>query len=109
MGGGFSCIEIFAVLFGSVLRVDAKNPTDENRDRFIASKAHCILPHFTALALKGYVDSSKTQSFHDDAGFFAGHPWRVESGLEFSGGSLGMGLSLVFGVLSVARGKAEKA
>ena len=110
VGGGFSCIEILAVLFGRILRVDAKNPTNTDRDRFIASKAHCILPHFTALALKGFADPDKLLSFHDDAGFFAGHPWRVESGLEFSGGSLGMGLSLGIGMALAAkrRGMAYK-
>ena len=103
VGGGFSCIEIFAVLFGSVLRIDANNPLDGNRDRFIASKAHCILPHFSTLALKGFVDSGKLLSFHDDDGFFAGHPWRVENGLEFSGGSLGMGLSIGIGMALAAK------
>lgn len=105
VGGGFSSIELFAVLFGAVLNVDPKNPCDENRDRFIASKAHCILPHFSTLVLKGFVDREKLMSFHDDAGFLAGHPWRVESGLEFSGGSLGMGLSIGIGMALNARRK----
>ena len=105
VGGGFSSIELFAVLFGAVLNVDPKNPCDENRDRFVASKAHCILPHFSALVLKGFVDREKLMSFHDDAGFLAGHPWRVESGLEFSGGSLGMGLSIGIGMALNARRK----
>lgn len=105
VGGGFSSIELFAVLFGAVLNVDLKNPCDENRDRFIASKAHCILPHFSTLVLKGFVDHDKLMTFHDDAGFLAGHPWRVESGLEFSGGSLGMGLSIGIGMALNARRK----
>jgi len=105
VGGGFSSIELFAVLFGAVLNVDSKNPCDENRDRFIASKAHCILPHFSTLVLKGFIDREKLMSFHDDAGFLAGHPWRVESGLEFSGGSLGMGLSIGIGMALNARRK----
>lgn len=105
VGGGFSSIELFAVLFGAVLKVYPKNPCDENRDRFIASKAHCILPHFSTLVLKGFVNREKLMSFHDDAGFLAGHPWRVESGLEFSGGSLGMGLSIGIGMALNARRK----
>ena len=103
VGGGFSAIEIFSVLFGSVLRVDAKNPADENRDRFLASKAHCILPHFSALAFKGFLSESDLLSFHEDGGLLAGHPWRAESGLEFSGGSLGIGLSLGVGMALSAR------
>ena len=33
LGGGLSCIEIFAALYGGVLRFDAKDPCWEDRDR----------------------------------------------------------------------------
>ena len=33
VGGSLSCIEILAVLYGEVLRMDPKNPLDVNRDR----------------------------------------------------------------------------
>ena len=103
IGGGFSCIEIFAVLFGSVLRVDAKNPNAENRDRFIPSKAHCVLPLYSALTLKGFISWDEAKAFHDDGSLLMGRPWSKQHGLEFSGGSLGMGLSLGIGMALAAK------
>ena len=50
IGGSFSCIEILAVLYSNYLKYDIQNPYDVNRDRFFASKAHCILSHFSVLA-----------------------------------------------------------
>lgn len=103
VGGGFSSIEILAVLFGVVLNVAPKNPLDEDRDRFLASKAHCILPHFSALVEMGFVPESELMSFCQDGGLLAGHPWSPSIGLEFSGGSLGMGLSIGIGMALAAR------
>ena len=54
-GGGFSCMEILAVLYGTVLSLDPKNPTDPNRDRFLPSKNHCTLAHFPALYEAGFI------------------------------------------------------
>ena len=54
LGGGFSCMEILAVLYGAVLSYDPKNPTSPNRDRFLPSKNHCTLAHFPALYEAGF-------------------------------------------------------
>ncbi len=105
IGGSFSCLEIFAVLYGEVLKFDVENPTWENRDRFIPSKTHCILSNFSALARVGFLNESELFSFHEDGGLLAGHPWNVEIGLEYSGGSLGMGLSVGIGMALSARMK----
>lgn len=97
IGGSFSSLEIIAVLYGSVMKYDAKNPEWADRDLFIPSKTHCILTHFSALCKAGYVTYDDLFSFHHDGGMFAGHPWNVEIGLDFSGGSLGMGLGVGIG------------
>lgn len=104
IGGSFSCIEIFAVLYGKILNHNPKK-IEENRDRFIASKSHCILAHFAALAEAGYLQEKDVYSFHDDGGLLAGHPMNQSLGLEFSGGSLGMGLSVGIGMALAARKK----
>ncbi|MBR4126038.1 MAG: transketolase [Alphaproteobacteria bacterium] len=105
IGGGFSCIEIFAVLYGKILNVDAKDPVNENRDRFIPSKAHCILPNFASLLHTGFIGQNDILSFHENGGLLAGHPENREIGLEFSGGSLGMGLSVGIGMSLAAKRK----
>ncbi len=105
IGGSFSCLEILTVLYGKILRYDIYNPTWKDRDRFLASKAHCILTHFAILAYVGFFDRKILNSFSEDAGILAGHPMNLEMGLEYSAGSLGMGLSVGIGMALDAKDK----
>lgn len=98
IGGSFSVVEIFSVLYGGILNFDVDNPHWENRDRFIPSKTHCILANFPALVLAGFLPRKELMSFNKDGGLLAGHPWNVDIGLEYSGGSLGMGLGIGIGM-----------
>ena len=43
LGGGLSLIEVFATLYGSILKFDAKNPFDENRDRLVVPLLTCLI------------------------------------------------------------------
>jgi len=103
IGGSLSCIEILAVLYGAVLRYDVNNPLDENRDRFIPSKNHCVLAHIPALAEAGFIPHEEILEFQKDGGRLTGYPRRPEIGLEYSGGSLGMALSVGIGMALAAR------
>lgn len=105
LGGSFSAIEIMAVLYGEVLRFDVKNPLDPNRDRFIPSKNHCVLAHIPALAEVGFISKEETLEFQKDGGRLTGYPQRQEIGLEYSGGSLGMAISVGIGLALSAREK----
>lgn len=98
LGGSLSCIEILAVLYGSVLKFDTNNPLDPNRDRFIPSKNHCVLAHIPALAEAGFIDRPEILEFQKDGGRLTGYPERKEIGLEYSGGSLGMAISVGIGI-----------
>ena len=99
LGGAFSCIEILAVLYGGIARVDAKNPWDENRDRILIGKAHCVLAYYTALYEKGFVTEQELDSFEKNGSDFVGHPIKnIEKGIEYAGGSLGMALSVACGI-----------
>lgn len=103
LGGSLSCIEILAVLYGEVLRIDPKRPQWEERDRFIPSKNHCTLAHFPALAEAGYIDKSELVEFTKDGGRMTGYPRNLEIGLEYSGGSLGMAISVGIGIALASR------
>jgi transketolase len=99
LGGGLSAIEIFAVLYGGILRYDTKNPLDIERDRLIVSKGHCVLAYYTALKEAGFFSEDDLKSFEVNGSGLHGHASRTpEKGIEFSGGSLGMGLSYAIGV-----------
>lgn len=103
VGGSFSCIEIFAALYGAVMHYDVKAPTDRRSDHFIASKTHCILSNYSVLALCGFFPEEQLGSFHENDGLLAGKPFNPEIGLEFTGGALGMGLSAGIGMAIAAK------
>ncbi|MBQ8190002.1 MAG: transketolase [Lachnospiraceae bacterium] len=98
LGGSLSCVEIMAVLYGEILNVHPQKPLDANRDRFIPSKNHCVLAHFPALAYAGFIEHEEILEFQKDGGRLTGYPQRKEIGLEYSGGSLGMAISVGVGM-----------
>jgi transketolase len=103
LGGSLSCIEIMSVLYGEILKFDVKNPKDPQRDRFIPSKNHCVLAHIPALAMAGFIPHDEIVEFQKDGGRLTGYPRRLEIGLEYSGGSLGMAISVGIGMAISAR------
>ncbi len=105
LGGSLSCIEILAVLYGEVLQVNPSNPLALDRDIFIPSKNHCVLAHIPALAEKGFIQNEEILEFQKDGGRLTGYPKRTEIGLEYSGGSLGMAISVGIGLALSSREK----
>ena len=106
LGPALSCMEIMAALYGRVMRLDKNNPTWPGRDRFMASKAHCVLAHYTALAEAGFISREDLASFEKNGTSLAGHPsMNLDMGLEYSGGSLGMAIGVAVGLALDARRK----
>lgn len=109
LGGGLSTIEIFAVLFGSIMKYDSKNPLSEERDRLVISKGHCVLAYYSALNLFGFLSDEELALFENNGAFLHGHATRsLERGIEFSGGSLGMGLPFAVGVALALKRKGSQ-
>jgi transketolase len=99
LGGGLSTIEIFATLYSSILNFDNKNVTNSDRDRLIVSKGHCVLAYYTALNRYGFISDDELLTFEINGSNFHGHATRnLINGIEFSGGSLGLGVSYAIGV-----------
>ena len=94
-----SQVEIETVLFfGGVLRYDASNPDDPDRDRFILSKGHGAPGLYAVLAEAGYFPTDELMGLRKFGSMLEGHPnmCRVP-GVEASTGSLGQGLSIGIG------------
>ncbi|HVL88396.1 MAG TPA: transketolase [Candidatus Thermoplasmatota archaeon] len=103
-GGSFSETEILVALyFGGVLRVDPKNPSWPDRDRFIVSKGHASPGVYAALAEKGFFPKDETKGFRAIDSLLQGHVDTKVPGVEFSAGSLGQGLSFGVGCALAAR------
>ena len=105
-GGGLSIVDITATLYGAIMKLDRQNPKWEGRDRFILSKGHGVLGYYTALSEIGFIPEEDLESFEKDGTYLFGHPVMNRSkGIEFSNGSLGMGLSLGIGVAIAGKRK----
>ena len=107
-GGALSITEIVSILFAYQMKIDKKNPNWEDRDRFILSKGHACLAYYAALAETGFIDKNELNTFEKDDSNLLGHPvLNKKLGIDFSTGSLGMGLSIAIG-LSIAAKKKKK-
>lgn len=105
-GAGMSIIDITATLYGGIMQFDLQNPEWEDRDRFILSKGHGVLGYYTALHEIGYISKEDLLTFEQTGSYLIGHPVKNRPhGIEFTNGSLGMGLSLGIGVSLAAKKK----
>ncbi len=98
-GGSLSACEILTALYFSEMNIDPKNPTWEDRDRFILSKGHGAPVLYAALAEKGYFDKKELDNLRKIDSMLQGHPdMKGTPGVDMSTGSLGQGLAVSNGV-----------
>ena len=98
-GGGLSSVEILVSLYFGVLKVAQHNPNDNYRDRFILSKGHSAIALFSVLEQAGFLTKQELDQFEVNGSPYYAHASRnLLKGIEFSGGSLSLGLSFAVGV-----------
>ena len=96
-GGSFSMAEIMGCIFYKHLRYDPKNPEWEDRDKLILSKGHASPGLFSNMAVAGYFEEDEMETLRQFGSNLQGHPDLKCPGVEFCGGSLGIGLSYSIG------------
>ena len=98
-GGSLSSVEILAALYFYKLRHDPRNPSWEERDRFLLSKGHVCPALYTVMAHAGYLPIEELTTLRKLGSRLQGHPHMLKlPGLESSSGSLGQGLSIGVGM-----------
>ncbi|MDE1829927.1 MAG: ribulose-phosphate 3-epimerase [Thaumarchaeota archaeon] len=102
-GGSFSMAEIMGCIYSKFLRYDPKNPLWLERDRLVLSKGHASPGLFSNLAVAGYFDKSEIETLRKFGSKLQGHPDFKCPGVEFCGGSLGLGLSFSIGMALAAK------
>ncbi|MFE4594062.1 transketolase [Streptomyces laurentii] len=103
LGGAFSCAEVLAALYFSVLNVDPQRPDDPDRDRFLLSKGHAAVGLYAALAERGFFPVEELAGYGRPGSRLMAHPVRAVPGVELPTGSLGHGLALACGFALGAR------
>ena len=103
-GGSLSAIDMLTALYGHQLRVDPDNPQWGDRDRFIMSKGHASPGVYSILHERGFISEDDMRSYRKLGGTCQGHvDMKWCPGVDFSAGSLGMGLSFGMGCAVAAR------
>jgi transketolase len=99
LGSALSCADILNALYFKILNIDPKNPSDENRDRFILSKGHAASALYAVLAQRGFFEENILNEYCKNGSELAGHPIKESvPGVEASTGALGHGLPMGEGI-----------
>ncbi len=99
MGGSMSVVETLAVLYGSQMNYDPKNPTMEQRDRLVMSKGHAGPALYATLALKGFFPLERLNTLNQNGTTLPSHCDRLKTpGVDMTTGSLGQGISMALGL-----------
>jgi transketolase len=99
MGSAMSIVDLLAVLYGQTLDLDLIRARSPARDRFLLSKGHAAVALFATLEMCGFLTHEETSTFESNGTSFYAHAHRdLSRGIEFSGGSLSLGLPYGVGV-----------
>ena len=103
LGSSLSTVEILTLLYFEILKINPKNPKDENRDRFILSKGHAAMALYSILSEKGFFTEKELETFGKNGTILAEHPDRNIPGVETATGSLGHGFGVGIGMALAAK------
>ncbi len=99
IGGSFSIADALAVLYGSVMRYDPKNPKWPQRDKLVCSKGHAGPAVYATLALKGFFPYEDLKTLNQPGTYLPSHCDKNKTpGVDMTTGSLGQGTSLAVGI-----------
>jgi transketolase len=98
-GGTMSIIELITALYFHHMKFDPRNTDWPERDRLVLSKAHCCEAIYAALVELGVYTKDQLKTYYCYRSPFQGHADRwCTPGIDYSGGSLGQGLSFAVGM-----------
>ena len=99
VGGSLSIADALAVLYGSQMRFDPKNPCWAERDKLVCSKGHAGPAVYSALAISGFFPYEMLKTLNQPGTSLPSHCDRNKTpGVDMTTGSLGQGTSLACGM-----------
>ena len=103
-GGSLSIAELLTYLYFREMRIDPKDPTATDRDRFVLSKGHTAPALYATLAERGFFPVEELKTLRRIDSRLQGHPdMKGIPGVDMSTGSLGMGISAACGMALAAK------
>ena len=99
IGGSLDLAELFAVLYGSIMRVRPEEPNWADRDYLVCSKGHAGPCIYAALALCGFFPYEQLKTLNSNGTLLPGHCDREKvPGIDATTGSLGQWLAIACGL-----------
>ena len=106
VASALSCVEILVALhYGKILQCSPENPYDEDRDRFIISKAHGSVSYYPILADLGYFPKDQLSKVGKCGSILGDIPDNSIPGYETVNGSLGHGIGVACGLALALKAK----
>lgn len=98
-GSSLSLIDLLTCLYATLFTAGKSGAYSDERARFVLSKGHGALGYFSILEAFGFLSKEQTDLFEvNGSNFFAHAHKNISNGIEFSGGSLGLGVSFGVGI-----------
>lgn len=99
LGGSLSIVDLLAVLYGGVMKIDPANPKWPERDYLVCSKGHAGPAIYSTLALKGYFPKEQLLTINKGGTILPSHcDAKLTPGVDMTTGSLGQGASMAVGI-----------
>lgn len=99
VGGTMSIVEMVTALYFHHMKLDLNDYDWTDRDRLVISKAHACEAIYAILTEIGWIPKEKLNTYYHFGSPLQGHADRwCTPGIDYSGGSLGQGLSFAAGM-----------
>ena len=99
IASAYSVCDVLCVLYNEIMKWDAKNPLDPNRDRLVLSKGHAGSALYALLSELGFFDKNELKTYYQNGSKLSGHiSHKGVPGIELSTGSLGHGVCVASGM-----------
>jgi transketolase len=105
VGCAFSLVEVYAVLYRSILNLGDRTPRAHDRDLLVLSKGHGVMAQYACMHELGWLTDHEIQNYFGEGTELKGLSECNIPGLEVSSGSLGHGLSVAVGMALAAKKK----
>ena len=109
IGQALGWADVLAVAYCHAMDVTPDNPEDEGRDRFLLSHGHYAIALYAALIEANIIEESELYTYgSDDSRLPMSGMAMYTPGMEISGGSLGIGLTIGVGMALALNYKNKK-
>ena len=99
IGGSMSIVDLLTVLYYDEMNIDVNDPQKKDRDRFVCSKGHAGPAVYATLASKGFFPEDWLSTLNQGGTRLPSHCDMTKTpGIDFTGGSLGQGISAAVGI-----------